>query len=261
MILIYKQCCECGKNINIKCKTNFCLVCLRLNGGPFKGRKHTTEAKKRCGGGSVDYSGKSNPMYGKKHSKKSKIKMSENSMGCVSPRKGVKLSQKTKSKISKNHADVCGVNNPMYGKSIYDVWREKHTKEEVDIKITTHKNRLSKALSGKNNPHYGISPSFYTCEYNGVRLKSSYELKRAKFLDSINTKWKYEEITYELGDFTYTPDFFIYDDDNNLIRIEEVKSEYTYSLRKEKIDMFIEVYKEESKYYHILFEQDLEKVF
>ncbi len=90
--------------------------------------------------------------------------------------------------------------------------------------------------------------------YNKTYLKSSYELERAQFLDSIS---KYEEITYKLDGTTYTPDFFIYDENDNLIRIEEVKSIYTYENSKVKIANFLRLYEKESKIYHILFKEDL----
>jgi len=95
------------------------------------------------------------------------------------------------------------------------------------------------------------------CKYRGYILKSTYELKRAKFLDENNITWKYEEITYNLGDTTYTPDFFIYDKSGKLIRIEEIKSTYTYKLKKEKIERFLDMFTEEAKIYVLLFEEDL----
>ena len=93
--------------------------------------------------------------------------------------------------------------------------------------------------------------------YNKTYLKSSYELERAQFLDSISANWKYEEITYRLEGTTYTPDFFIYDENDNLIRIEEVKG-YLTECNKTKIKNFLEKYNLENIYY-ILFYEDLKK--
>lgn len=57
-----------------------------------------------------------------------------------------------------------------------------------------------------------------------VWLRSTYEYVYAKFLDKHNIKWKVEVTHYTLSDgTTYRPDFFIYDDDWNLIKIVEIK--------------------------------------
>ena len=49
-----------------------------------------------------DFSGKNNPMYGKSHSMKTKLKISEKAIGRKSPRKNCVLSSETKLKISNN---------------------------------------------------------------------------------------------------------------------------------------------------------------
>lgn len=64
-----------------------------------KGKKGSTPWNK---GKHPDYmQGKNHPMWGKKHSKKSKDKISFTKKGCISPRKGVKLLEETKEKLRK----------------------------------------------------------------------------------------------------------------------------------------------------------------
>jgi group I intron endonuclease len=90
-------------------------------------------------------------MYGKKHSKETKKKMSASSKG--KPKRwligrniseetreklrqinlGRTLSEETRKKISKNHHDISGKNNPMYGK--------KHSPETIEKLKERAKNR------------------------------------------------------------------------------------------------------------------------
>lgn len=52
--------------------------------------------------------------------------------GETSPMEGNKHNDNTKLKMSLNHIDVSGVNNPMYGKTFEDIWRQKGlTDEEI----------------------------------------------------------------------------------------------------------------------------------
>jgi hypothetical protein len=56
-----------------------------------------------------------------------------------------------------------------------------------------------------------------------VWLRSTWEYVYAKYLDKINVNWDVEVTQYNVNDFTYTPDFFIYDDKNELVKIVEIK--------------------------------------
>jgi len=63
----------------------------------------------------------------------------------------------------------------------------------------------------RNNPNFGrifksIRRAYY---YNKVCMRSSWEVLYAKYLDSNNLEWFYESKTFDLGDCTYTPDFYI----------------------------------------------------
>lgn len=64
----------------------------------------------------------------------------------------------------------------------------------------------------------------YAGYYSGFYLRSSYEYAYARFLDHMGVKWTYETETYKLGSSTYKPDFFIYNENNKLIKIVEIKS-------------------------------------
>lgn len=71
----------------------------------------------------------------------------------------------------KQHSqDMCGKNNPMYGKNVWNTYSEEKKKDV--------KNKLSKASSGKNNPMYGISPQERMDEetYNNWKKKTEERL-------------------------------------------------------------------------------------
>jgi len=78
-------------------------------------------------------------------------------------------------------------------------WRMKISK--TMIKNGTTKN--------KNNPMFGkvVHPKYI--KYKNIYFHSSWEVAYAKYLDKRNIKWLYEFKTFDLGNTTYTPDFYI----------------------------------------------------
>lgn len=148
----------------------------------------------------------------------------------------------------------CGCNSITWGgkqfihghNSINTIWSE-----ERKLKV-----------SGKNNHSYGQLPSITSsqgrwCYYNSplqsrIRLRSSWELKYAQYLDSKNILWYYEYKTFNLGDTTYTPDFFLIKDKKFI----EVKG-YMTNNAQIKINRFLEQYNENLE---ILYKKDLLKL-
>jgi predicted nuclease of restriction endonuclease-like RecB superfamily len=49
--------------------------------------------------------------------------------------------------------------------------------------------------------------------YKNIYMRSGWEVKYAKWLDSKNVKWEYEKETFKLKDTTYTPDFYLTEKD------------------------------------------------
>lgn len=45
--------------------------------------------------------------------------------------------------------------------------------------------------------------------YKGITMRSSWEIAYAKYLDYLNITWQYESKTFDLGNCTYTPDFYL----------------------------------------------------
>lgn len=72
---------------------------------------------------------------------------------------------------------------------------------------------LGKFRRGKNNSGYGKilnNNTYYKGGYyRNIWLRSSYEIIFAYWLDLSGIKWKYEFKTFDLGNRTYTPDFYL----------------------------------------------------
>ena len=75
-------------------------------------------------------------------------------------------------------------------------------------------------------------------KYNNIWMRSSWEVKYAKYLDEHNIKWLYESKTFDLGDCTYTPDFYLPETDTYV----EIKG-YLRKIAENKIKLFSEKYK------------------
>ena len=146
---------------------------------------------------SCSISGEKNPFYGKKHTKKSKEKISNS--------------------VSKNP------NKSMTGKTVYGQWLKKYGKEIADQKMLDLRTKQSKKLSGKNNPMFGKpsplgSGNGWSGWYKGWFFRSLLELSyMINVIERFNLKWESAEskkykITYKdnSGNLkNYFPDFII----------------------------------------------------
>ena len=62
----------------------------------------------------------------------------------------------------------------------------------------------------RNNPNFGrLSQPIKRIYYKEICMRSSYETKFAYFLDCSGHDWLYESKTFDLGNTTYTPDFYL----------------------------------------------------
>jgi uncharacterized cysteine cluster protein YcgN (CxxCxxCC family) len=127
-------------------------------------------------------------------------------------------SENTKKKLSEKQIKYCKENGNQFsiGKS-----KGVHTRETIS--------RISEGNSGQPPRWKGR-----IFEYNGLKLRSSYELFYAKYLDSIGIKWEYEP-KFKLKDGrTFAPDFRLEDG-----TIVEIKGWWA-PIGKEKWEMFCE---------------------
>lgn len=206
------------------------------------------------------------PMFRKKHTEKTKQKM-----------RNKIVSKETKDKISKNHSNVSGKNNPFFGKKHTKETKQKlslknknrpslfkgkkHTKASKKliskralgrVMSDKTKQKISEAMMGKHagskNPMFGrsgkSSPTFgrimnipSKVVYNNTNMRSIWEVNFAKWLHLSNVKWKYESKTFDLGDCTYTPDFYLPEFDCYI----EIKG-YLTDYARNKINKFKKLY-------------------
>lgn len=77
-----------------------------------------------------------------------------------------------------------------------------HTKET--------KLKIRKALRGNKCYMFG-QPAHHGkwIKYKGIKMRSSYEVAYAKYLDNSKVKWQYEPKAFDLGNCTYRPDFYL----------------------------------------------------
>jgi len=65
-------------------------------------------------------------------------------------------------------------------------------------------------MKGKNNPMFGkIAYHGKGDYYKNIYMRSSWEILFAKYLDKLGIKWLYEPKFFDLGNTTYTPDFYL----------------------------------------------------
>ena len=91
-------------------------------------------------------SGDKNPFFGKKHTAAARSKISVNT-----DRSFIK----TKDYRDRLSLASQGSKNPMYGRSIYDVWIDRYGREEADRRLVELKKSKSERMSGSGNHMYG----------------------------------------------------------------------------------------------------------
>lgn len=136
----------------------------------------------------------------------------------------------------------------------YSVFRTLIVKSELGLhtpnEITTHLRKIRSINAKKqlaersgffsyevqkntHNKIRGLQGYYYNSTINKyVWLRSSWEFIYAKWLNAHNIKWDVECKTFNLGKESYRPDFFIYNDDNDLVSIVEVKGYWKNRLHK-----------------------------
>lgn len=136
-------------------------------------------------------------------------------------------------------------NEEKIGKTYNEMYGEGRAREIITvisknskklIHTESSKDKISKSMMGNRNAnHRGDRQSFY----KGIRMDSRWEVRVAEYLDSNNYNWRYSFERYLLstGQYLY-PDFFIYDNVGNLLKIIEVKG-YFRERNKIKFELFL----------------------
>jgi len=132
-------------------------------------------------------------------------------------RMGKKHTKITKNKISNSHIG------------------KKHT-TMTRLKISKTRIRLGIG-KGKNNPMFSKITHSKGAYYKEIFMRSSWEIAYAKYLDKKGIKWLYEPKVFNLGEMTYTPDFYLPEKDLYI----EIKG-YWRTDAKEKFKLFKKLY-------------------
>jgi len=182
--------------------------------------------------------GELNPFFGKKHTEESKRMMLEDRNYST---------YKTEEFRKKISSLTIGENNPMYGKSFYDIWVQKYGKVIADEKMLEYKKKQSINNSGEKNNMYGkpspINSGNGICGwYKDWFFRSLLELSYMIYvIERFNLSWENGEsekykIPYEIDGIhrNYFPDFVINKKyiieckpkKLNLIKVNKSKFEY-----------------------------------
>lgn len=112
-------------------------------------------------------------------------------------------------KVSKYNVKRCcecyhkwsrGINSPMTGKKLSRLIR---------VKISKTSKRLGINKGRKNGMFGKPTPHGKHIKYKKILFRSSWEVAYAKYLDKQGIEWQYESKTFDLGETTYTPDFYL----------------------------------------------------
>lgn len=91
---------------------------------------------------------------------------------------------------------------------------------------------------GRLNNRFGKPPTHgKRIKYRGILMRSTWEVAYAKYLDKQKIKWTYESKTFDLGDCTYTPDFYLPQSDTYI----EIKGRWRDDAKK-KFNLFRKKY-------------------
>lgn len=82
-------------------------------------------------------------------------------------------------------------------------------KFKIKIRTTSEARKLSTKNKGKNHPFFGKIIHGKWGKYKGIWMRSSWEVAFTYWLDLSGIKWLYESKTFDLGNTTYTPDFYL----------------------------------------------------
>ncbi len=201
-----RKCPQCGKILTYSSKGalttankkgGVCRKCASINSG-FTAR-YATKGK-NCG--------KDNPQYGRELPEWHKEILRNTDKSYTKTDKF----RQTMSRVTS------GKNNPMYGRTPYEIWIEKYGKEKADRLHKEWCKKHSVNNSGSGNPMYGKpspngSGNGWKGWYKEIFFRSLRELMYLIYLDENNIEWvngetlriKYKD--YKGKDRTYRPDF------------------------------------------------------
>jgi hypothetical protein len=173
-----------------------------------------------------------------------------------------------KSQIGQKRAKIayCKVCNKQLSRNYYTYcltcWYNYQRKHPIQkgLKRTLKTRKLisqtrikNKSAKGKNNPMFGKITHGKWGIYKSIKMRSSYEIAFAKWCKKWNVSYKYEPKVFDLGNTTYTPDFYL-PETNEYIEIKG----YWRPEAKKKFKIFLKKYNEIRIL--VLEKEDLQKI-
>lgn len=147
---------------------------------------------------------------GKKQSDETRAKRSASMMGrIITPEHAKKIGDAIRG--IKRSADTCArVGAAQRGKKRGPLSPERRAALIAATKGTKWSAKTREKLTGRNSPHWGKPPRHKPrIEYSGIKFRSTWEVRFAKRLDEFGIKWEYEKHRFDLDECTYTPDFYL----------------------------------------------------
>lgn len=129
-----------------------------------------------------------------------------------------------------------GKNHPSFSLGKYCT---QHYCIDCNKKITSDAIRCKKCANTKTCLEGKSGCRSKHIRYKGFLMKSSWEIVYAKWLDKQNIKWLYESKTFDLGNTTYTPDFYLPETEEYI----EIKG-YWRDDAKKKFNLFKKKFKD-----------------
>ena len=113
-------------------------------------------------------------------------------------------------KYGTGHCNSCansGKNNPNYidGRTKNKKYYCKKCKASISISSAKYGSGCCQICSEKGK----VITNSKRYIYKGYSMRSTWEVKYAKYLDKNNIKWYYEIRKFHLGNTSYTPDFYL----------------------------------------------------
>jgi hypothetical protein len=195
-------CVKCGNVRHIRKyqkDTSLCIKCVNV------GRKHSEETNIK---NSERNKGKGNGFYGKKHSDESKLKCGQY--------------ERTEEQKQQASQSIKLVTNT---RPVFDIWEEKFGTDVANQKEQSRRTKISKKVSGENNPMYGKpsptgSGNGWSGWYKEQYFRSILELSYLKYLYDNNIRFESGEqkkysIPYIIDGVkrNYFCDYFLIDSD------------------------------------------------
>lgn len=94
----------------------------------------------------------------------------------------------------------------------HEPWMVSGLTAKKDPRVAKQRKGLLRAYAeGRRRAGFSYHRAWYTGKGVQIAMRSSWEVAFAKYLDSLGFRWQYEPVSFDLGNTSYTPDFYLQD--------------------------------------------------